>query len=97
MWENKNLNLGKVKEYSSINIHFELLESKNYENIESVRPCCGSCTTIKSIDSQGIKAVFDVGEIPAHLNNVWEFNKCITIYYKDGNSEVLTFKGKVER
>lgn len=97
MWKNKNLNLGKVKEFSKIQLFFELENNENFKKIITAKPCCGSCTTIISLDSQGIKAVFDVGEIPAHLNNVWEFNKCITVYYEDGNAEVLTFKGKVER
>lgn len=97
MWKNKNLNLGKVKEFSKIQLFFELENNNDIEKIITAKPCCSSCTIIISLDSKGIKAIFDVGKIPVHLNNVWEFNKCINVYYKDGSSEVLTFKGKVER
>lgn len=96
MWESKKINLGVIKEYQKIKIHFKTLEDIK-DNINYIRPCCGSCTTVQSVDSTGITVLFDVGEIPIHLNNIWDIEKCVVVVYKDSSTDTLTFKGKVKR
>lgn len=96
---NKNGDIGKVKSGSKVKILFTFKDDPLLGEIEKLVPSCG-CTSTKIVNNNQIEAIFDVGNIPYHLNvNYQPFKKRIAIHYKnDGLSkkvlEEIFFHGK---
>lgn len=100
VWESRELFLGRIKEGTEKVFSFNVTEG-NTENIETVKPGCGSCTTIKSVGKESVLVSFKPGSFPFHLKREgkksYRTSKAITIIYKDSTSEALTFISDVYR
>jgi len=95
MWTNTDLDLGEVKEGTKKLFNFEY-KGDLQKDLDYIKPCCGSCTTVVSKDTNSFKAEFKADNIPVHLNvSVWEVEKCIHVYMKSGVLTRLTFKVKI--
>lgn len=95
-WENTHVNLGIIKENSSYSI--EYISTKPLDIIK-VDLSCHFCTTVKSYKDNKLKIKYKSSSIPEHLKLVVDkipVNKHLTVYYKDGNVEVLTFSGIIK-
>lgn len=91
-WEQTTINLGEVKESSKNNLTF--VATKNLD-ILGIKPSCGSCTFIRKFNPVTLKleVVYVPGKIPPQLRSRTGLNvrKTITVAYKDGTEEKLTF------
>jgi hypothetical protein len=94
-WGNKSINLGTIKENVKKIIIFEALNELN--NIHSMSSSCG-CSTPKQ-DGNKIVVSYTPGTIPFHLISQGFYNttKTITITYKDGTTDILSFKAKITK
>lgn len=96
---NKNGDIGEVKVGSKVKILFTFEDDPLLGEIEKLVPSCG-CTSTKIVNNNQIEAIFDVGNIPYHLEtNYQPFKKRIAIHYKSddpskGISEEIFFHGK---
>lgn len=99
-WEKSTINLGFVEENTKIN--FKFVASKDLEII-SYKPGCGSCTFIKGFKDGELNVTFVPGKVPVHLissvkaKGFLEVRKTITVKYKDGKEEILSFLAKITK
>ena len=95
-WIEKNINLGSIKEKSTVEMRFEYIGS---EPIKEVKPSCPGCTTAHyNPDMKELIVEYRPGKLPKHLNGTFyhvTVQKTITIIYEDDSTEVLSFSGKI--
>jgi len=92
-WEKDVIDLGVVKTHSRHTITFRCLE--DLEDFTGITPSC-NCASANRVNND-IVVVYKTGDIPQHINSPYKINKEITVHYKDGQSDVLTFRGTVTK
>ena len=94
-WKNYTVNIGNVKQNTSIDVKFE---STRYLDIQHISPKCGSCTKFIDYKDNILTFKYTAPSFPIHLNTKETIiNKGATIYYEDGTSEELKFVGFLKR
>lgn len=98
-WKDYYINLGNIKENTRHTLIYYLNDLK-IEDVFSITPNCGSCTTVKTYDDTKLVVEYHVQSIPKHLiyNPGWQdIRKVITITYKDSSQEILSFTAKITK
>lgn len=93
-WESRHLDLGVVRTNKKVTINFYAKEELNVVNMTA---SCG-CTKPKWIaEEKRLEVIYNPGSVPMHLRHTGKFstNKSITIWYADGNKDVLTFSALI--
>lgn len=92
-----HINLGDLKVGKTKNIIFYPEEKETLEEIVSMSSSCG-CSTPK-IENDKIIVTYTPGSVPLHLQHLgqYETKKTITINYKYGSSEILSFSAIIKR
>ena len=93
-WLNKNINLGTIRVGQKQNIIFE---STSPLDIKTILTSCG-CTVPKyDMGKKKLTVTYTPGTVPIHLRHqgFYSSRKTITIYYKTGETEVLSFNAKI--
>jgi len=95
-WERTHIDLGAIKEKSSVNIDYNYIGSKV---ITEIIPSCPGCT-IASYNSKTkqIEAAYNPGKLPRHLAGTFyhvTIQKTILVKYEDGTKDILSFSGKI--
>ena len=97
-WQQTTINLGIVKESSKNNLTF--VSTKKLE-IDKVVPSCGTCTFVRKYNekTQKLEVVYVPGKIPPQLrkSDSIPIRKTITVTYKDGEQEVLSFTATLQK
>lgn len=94
-WKNYTVNIGHVKQNTSINVKFE---STRYLDIQHISPKCGSCTKFIDYKDNILTLKYIAPEFPKHLDvKDIVINKGATIYYEDDTSEELKFVGFLKK
>ncbi len=95
-WERTHIDLGAIKEKSSVNIDYNYLDSKV---ITEVKPSCPGCTTASYNDrTKQVEAAYNPGKLPKHLAGTFHHvtvQKTIKVIYEDGTEDILSFSGKI--
>lgn len=90
-WINFTKNVGHVKQQTSKMITFE--STKPLE-ISRVEPGCAGCTKFIDYKDNILTIKYDAPEFPRHIaHKDVIINKTVTVYYEDGNKDVLKFVG----
>lgn len=94
-WENKEIDLGDIPENKRMTMVFK--PKSDLSNIESLTSSCG-CSK-PEITEKGVKVHYKSGRIPKHLQkyNSQAIRKTITVVYRDGSKDILSFKGVIKR
>ena len=95
-WEKKIIDIGPVKVGTKLDIIFKATRPLEIENI---KVGC-TCTKYHYSNKDNVLLVkYKAGSIPFHLRAVgfYTISKTLSIYYKDGTMDVLSFKVKVTR
>lgn len=95
-WKETIVNIGTVKPNSRKLIVFESLKKLD---ITSIQPCCSSCTKVVSYKENLLTVSYKANEIPFHLRGITNnlvIDKCINIYYSNGEHELLKFIGNTK-
>ncbi len=95
-WERTKISLGIIKENSRNNFVFK---STSTLDITDISPSCGGCTTVSGYKDNTLSVTYKPGKVPKHLQikgqNYYNTTNFITITYKGGSKEVLTFTAKI--
>jgi len=94
-WEQESIDAGAVKQGGKLTVTFK---STRPLDIVKISPGCTACTIIKGYEDGVLTAVYKAESIPAHLRRVLTHQtvkKIITVTYKDGSKEVLSFTVKI--
>lgn len=96
-WKDRDIYIGMIPEGSRKTIVFESTES--LDDVITTSTSCG-CSRA-SIEGNTIVVKYTVGKFPAHLKlqgkNVYDTNKKIKVFYRDGSTEVLQFRGTITK
>ena len=94
-WKNYTVNIGNVKQNTSVDVKFE---SNGHLDIQHISPKCGSCTKFLDYKDNILTFKYIASSFPIHLNTKETIiNKGATIYYEDGSSEELKFVGFLKK
>ena len=94
-WKNYTVNIGHVKQNTSIDVKFE---STRYLDIQHISPKCGSCTKFLDYKDDILTFRYTAPSFTIHLNTKETvISKGVTIYYTDGSSEELKFVGFLKK
>lgn len=94
-WKNYTVNIGYVKQNTSIDVKFE---SNRHLDIQHISPKCGSCTKFIDYKDNILTFKYIAPEFPKHLDvKDIVINKGATIYYEDDTSEELKFVGFLKK
>ena len=94
-FKQNNINLGELKVGVTKSITFHPKEE--LKDIDNMTSSCGC--SIPKIKNGNIVVSFTPGSIPIHLQYLGQYktNKTITINYKDGSSETLSFRATIKK
>jgi hypothetical protein len=84
----------------NVGIRYTIIyEALHKLDIETITTTCGCTKAGYSPDTNEVTLIYKPKPIPKHLSHKNEYVviKPVTIYYKDGRSETLTFKATVKR
>ena len=92
----KQINLGEITVGKKQTVIFQATRELDIINLES---SCGCSKPSYSKENNQLIVIYTPGSIPKHLQSVGRYNttKSITITYKDGTSEVLSFKATISK
>lgn len=95
-WEKTHLLVGTVKENTKTNVVFKATKVLHIANMVS---SCQCMSTKYNAKSGVLSTVFKSGHIPPHLYRIGiqTLVKYITVYYKDGTSDILSFEVQVKK
>ena len=94
-WKNYNINIGQVKEDSSVTFEFE---SNKTLDIKKIEPGCAGCTVIGGYKDNKLKVTFKSGKIPYHITTKSQsVIKTIFVYYNSGETEILRYNAIIIR
>ena len=94
-WKNYTVNIGYIKQNTSIDVKFE---STRHLDIQHISPKCGSCTKFLDYKDNILTFRYTATSFPIHLNTKEAvISKGVTIYYTDGSSEELKFVGFLKK
>lgn len=93
-WKTKHINLGVIKAHLKKEIIF--VPEGNINDIVSMTSSCG-CSVPKKIDGK-VVVVYTPTSVPFHLQSKGEYKttKNITVNYKDGTKDILSFTAIVK-
>lgn len=96
-WETNRIDLGIIKQNSTIRFDFHSLYPLD---IETIKPGCGGCTVVGKYRNRILPVTYKPGAIPKHIIRKPQFKfqvvtKTIKIIYKDGNVETLYFTAQI--
>ena len=97
-WIDTTINLGTMQEKTKRVFAFNLKEGFDKSDVIETKPSCASCTSIVSFEDNELVVVFASSTIPQHLSATtksWDTKKYITVQYKNGETETLTFTAKI--
>ena len=91
-WKNLSIDIGEVNPNVELNIIFEPLIDIN--DISEIKPSCGC--NVPKIKNNKLYISYTPSEIPYHLleRGYYEINKTISVIYKNGEIDILSFSGK---
>lgn len=92
MWKEPDKSLGRVEPYKETKFRYAYTGNKV---VDTITPSCSSCTKVK-LKGDVLHVSFTTGAYPQHLRTNTDnlsFNYKITVLYKDGTNDVLTFNG----
>lgn len=95
-WVDTTINLGTIP--TGKTVKFEYIATKDLK-IKSIKPNCGSCTTVGKYKDGILPVSFKPGSVPKHLKERQDFyltTNFIKVVYKDRQGETLTFKAVVK-
>lgn len=94
-WQTKHINLGDLKVGKKIEITFVPLEE--LKEINYMKSSCG-CSTPSLVNGK-ILVKYTPGSVPYHLikRGWYKSTKTITIIYKDGSQDKLSFSAIVHK
>ena len=94
-WKNYTVNIGYVKQNTSIDVKFE---SNGHLDIQHISSICGSCNKFLDYKDNILTFKYTAPSLPIHLNTREAvIRKEVTIYYTDGSSEELKFVGFLKK
>ena len=94
-WKNYTVNIGYVKQNTSIDVKFE---SNGYLDIQHISPKCGNCTKFLDYKDNILTFRYTAPSFLIHLNTkATVISKGVIIYYTDGSSEELKFIGFLKK
>ena len=94
-WKNYTVNIGTVKQNTSVEVKFE---STRPLDIQHISPHCGSCTKFIDYKDNVLTFKYTASSFPLHLNTKEAvISKGATVYYTDGSSEELKFIGFLKK
>lgn len=95
-WRQRQINLGDTNVGEKRK--FSFMSTGELPEIETITASCG-CTTPEYNKEEGVLIVnFKAGKIPKHLQgkqNYYNTSKYITVFYKNGLKDVLSFTSKI--
>jgi len=95
-WEKNHIDLGTIKERTSVTINYIY---KGDKKITEVIPSCPGCTTANyKVATNKVEVIYNPGKLPKHLAGTFyhvTIKKTITIKYEDDTSDTLSFSGKI--
>lgn len=94
-WISKHLDIGEVKINKEVTIEFKF--DGDAKPIKNLNSSCGCSIPYYDEVNKLVRVKFTPGAIPVHLKKFQDFyvisNKTVTIRYKDGSQDVLSFSG----
>ena len=94
-WKNYTINIGYVKQNTSVNIEFESIRPLD---IQHISPGCPSCTKFIDYRDNILTFRYTAPSFPRHLDSKEVIiNKSATIYYTNGTQDELKFVGFLKK
>lgn len=90
-WIKKEINLGNIREHKISKVSF--VGTPFIKEVALIIPGCGCTDCEYDSAKRMLNVTFKAGNIPNHIHGNQEFNKLITILYKDNSQEELFITG----
>lgn len=93
-WKSSFIDLGTIVQKNTVTVGFEALRDLE---IESVQASCGCSKPLYDSKNRRVLVNYTPFEVPIHLRYQGYYNptQTITVYYKDGTTDSLSFTAKV--
>lgn len=84
-------NIGSIRKGKVIKVKFEALIT--IPVITNLISSCGCAKVVYNPMTRILEVTYKAGEIPKHITGNQNINASISVYYNNGESEVLNIKG----
>ena len=84
-------NIGSIRRGKIVKVNFEALIT--IPVITNLISSCGCAKVVYNPMTRILEVTYKAGEIPKHITGNQNINASISVYYNNGESEVLNIKG----
>ena len=84
-------NIGSIRRGKVVKVNFEALIT--IPVITNLISSCGCAKVVYNPMTRILEVTYKAGEIPKHITGNQNINASISVYYNNGESEVLNIKG----
>ena len=84
-------NIGSIRRGKVVKVNFEALIT--IPVITNLISSCGCAKVVYNPVTRILEVTYKAGEIPKHITGNQNINASISVYYNNGESEVLNIKG----
>ena len=84
-------NIGSIRRGKIVKVNFEALIT--IPVITNLISSCGCAKVVYNPMTRILEVTYKVGEIPKHITGNQNINSSISVYYSNGDMEVLNIKG----
>lgn len=84
-------NIGSIRKGKVIKVQFEALITVPV--ITNLISSCGCAKVVYNFRTRILEVTYKAGEIPKHITGNQNINASISVYYNNGDMEVLNIKG----
>ena len=84
-------NIGSIRRGKIVKVNFEALITVPV--IKNLISSCGCAKVVYDPMARILNVTYKVGEIPKHITGNQNINASISVYYSNGDMEVLNIKG----
>ena len=84
-------NIGSIRRGKIVKVNFEALPT--IPVITNLISSCGCAKVVYNPMTRILEVTYKVGEIPKHITGNQNINASISVYYSNGDMEVLNIKG----
>ena len=84
-------NIGSIRRGKIVKVNFEALPT--IPVITNLISSCGCAKVVYNPMTRVLEVTYKAGEIPKHITGNQNINASISVYYSNGETEVLNIKG----
>ena len=84
-------NIGSIRKGKVLKVQFEALPT--IPVITNLSSSCGCAKVVYNFMTRILEVTYKAGEIPKHITGNQNINASISVYYNNGEMEVLNIKG----